>query len=612
MEIPDYWFTGAKHRLLMVAMATLLASAGPANGTPGIHADLQADISSGPAVVARGSRLDVLYQGTNNHLWTSHWPDKPGSEWWSGGEDLNAEVTSTPAAMARGNRIDVFYRGTNNHLWTSHWPDKPGSEWWSGGEDLNAEITSAPAAMARGNRIDVFYRGTNNHLWTSHWPDKPGSEWWSGGEDLGGELASESAPTVVSSDKALYRGTNNHLWQFSVPAPYDLVWNAVDDNGFPLNPKWGNQVTSGLRPPNLCGAPVKLPSMPPCTTQHTWTDGNFVKCPVHIIYGHANWSVATYEGLLSWTGHSSDDDDYNIDLWRSDEAGLTQADKTLHSEFDSDETIDHFHTPWWSSFHSAVDDSDNKAKGMINGKFGIVIGLLGLDCAHSCGAELHPVWAIAIHVKDDPNDDTWGIFARNWGNEGYCSSGQEYLETSSITFRIPRPGATNVEVLGTSKFLTNNNSVGFAVYLMPNEGAGVQFGLPRPEAHARINGELHLKWTGGERSSPPPPPPPETIAEFGDRDEPEKIHHAQVAHMTPEQRAIYESKLPRKVISLDPIAKTPTQLARPQSAAPSSHVASARNASDSRREQLEQRRGEALRAAYSGHIPAVPIQRDHQ
>ena len=37
---------------------------------------------------------------------------------------------------------------------------------------------------------------------------------------------------------------------------------------------------------------------------------------------------------------------------------------------------------------------------MINGKYAIVTGMVGLDCAHSCVSELHPVWAMAIQAED--------------------------------------------------------------------------------------------------------------------------------------------------------------------------------------------------------------------
>ena len=214
----------------------------------------------------------------------------------------------------------------------------------------------------------------------------------------------------------------------------------------------------------------------------------------------------TWEGSITWDGHSSPgtDDDYNINLVPPDGRGLTvSSDGSIHSEFDSDETIDHFRTPWWTSFHSAVDAGDANAAAMINNKTAIITGLVGLDCEHGCATEMHPVYALAIHTNSDPQDDTWAIFVRNWGDEGYCSQYQHPLDTNRIAFLIPHPSASAVQVNVATTFLTNSNQAsGPAVSLVLGQGATVEFDLPAPEAGARINGELHLQWTAGAAGSP--------------------------------------------------------------------------------------------------------------
>src|SRR5262249_40245419 len=200
-------------------------------------------------------------------------------------------------------------------------------------------------------------------------------------------------------------------------APFDLVGDAVDDNGLSLNPKWGAQRIdpSALPNPQLC--PRRDPGSYPCTNQFTHQDSGWFGCGPHI-----NWFGATYEGKVYWQDHSSDDD-YNIKLTREDRAGYTtaHADHIL-CEFDSDETIDHFSTPWWSRFHRAVDEGDARARQMMDGSFAIVTGLAGLDCEHGCWSELHPVWALAMNVQPSLEDDLWAIFVRNWGNEGFCGT----------------------------------------------------------------------------------------------------------------------------------------------------------------------------------------------
>jgi len=128
--------------------------------------------------------------------------------------------------------------------------------------------------------------------------------------------------------------------------------------------------------------------------------------------------AGTYEGTVFWNDVSDwyADGDYNFRLVRDDEAGMTAENKikvptgkkSMKLEFDPDETIDHFDTPWWNAFHKAVDDGFSAANAMIvgpdgnAGTFGIVTGLIGLDCPHTCASELHPVWAMAIRVKSDP------------------------------------------------------------------------------------------------------------------------------------------------------------------------------------------------------------------
>ncbi len=243
----------------------------------------------------------------------------------------------------------------------------------------------------------------------------------------------------------------------------DLVWDAVDDNLAPLNPRWHWQDTHPGLCPDISKVCPNETFIPPFTFQAPSLDTpklpNSIFCFLEgeKIHGHVNWMPVTIEGFLRWDEHSTPklrnpkdfDDDYNIKLFPRNPAGtgtglngLTSAvDKsgkevcgTIGLEFDSDETIDHFHTPWWNSFHAAVDADDRtllttlnvdhdalKATPFLEWKYAIVSGLYGLDCEHSCHPELHPVYAMAILVQDDPNDEVWAIFVRNWGNEGFCS-----------------------------------------------------------------------------------------------------------------------------------------------------------------------------------------------
>lgn len=229
-------------------------------------------------------------------------------------------------------------------------------------------------------------------------------------------------------------------------SPFDLVSTSSDPNGLLLNPFWSVQVSNPgtLADPAACGG---RPWVAPCTSQQTWIDNSWKCSASGLLGGHANWMAATYSGHVFWNSHSAPgaDDDYNIDLHRDDHAGLTAGAErssslgdapVLHMEFDSDETIDHFHTSWWKAFHQAVDNSKAAAQSKIDGKFAIAIGLLGLDYAHGGGTELHPIYALAIRDQDSLTEDRWAIFARNWGNEFYCSSGSEHWNTERVSFLL--------------------------------------------------------------------------------------------------------------------------------------------------------------------------------
>lgn len=328
----------------------------------------------------------------------------------------------------------------------------------------------------------------------------------------------------------------------SSAAPFDLVWSNEDDNGFPLNPRWGWQTTHpGAFPdPEQC---TDGPFGGSCTS---WSDvvtedtswvcdaeqyepGHSNSPPLYGVAGHVNWAAGTYVGRITWESHSTPgtDDDYNFDFYPAGGAGLTSRRDNLEVEFDSDETIDHFNTPWWNTLHHAVDHGDDAAVNNAlfkepdgsMGRYAIVTGLIGLEMCHAGDTELHPAWAVAIRVKDDdPSDEVWAIFVRRWGNEGYCSGHQHFvsdLPNNTYTFRLPwRPGASSATVGARTTFLAaSSGASGPAVQSAPNQGLLVSFTLPAPTYVAgvcvgcnRINGELHVNWQGGGGAAPIPGP----------------------------------------------------------------------------------------------------------
>lgn len=323
-------------------------------------------------------------------------------------------------------------------------------------------------------------------------------------------------------------------------APYDLDLAKTDWdlNGLPLNPRWcpqddpqrptlPSQTGSG---PGDCASPWTTP----CTTQSPqiiqlpdWYeidpyDQLAKTCAASGPLGeHVNWGLITYEGTAKWDSWSkpSDisldprhldwpDDDYNINIVRQDQAAFTQQNSSnLHTEFDSDETIDNFTTTMWSKIHDAV--KNDTVSNLIDDHEIIEIGELGLDCAHSCGSEIHPVLAMAIHMQENLSDDVWTIFARNSGDEGFCGHvSVVHPELSTIYLKLPWPeGAAPVAPIVKDTTNWQKTAIGggsqikittFPMFTGPQarpSGFIVQIDLGDANSVPLVNGELHLQWS---------------------------------------------------------------------------------------------------------------------
>jgi sugar lactone lactonase YvrE len=313
-----------------------------------------------------------------------------------------------------------------------------------------------------------------------------------------------------------------------------LPVNGFDDNLFPFNPDWAGFVLSGRRQPPFpideCG---QFPTANPsdwgafCTTQQVSTDQgnhgsgyvcNMGRDPSSSFHGHVNWEPATYEGRLQWFEHSpGTDDDYSLDLHTFNLDGVTAANNggnSIHIEFDSDETIDHFDdSEPWHSFHLAVDDESPQSAHYIDGDLAEVTGLVGVDAAHTPAAELHPVYAMAVQLDRNAalsgHNDEWMIFARNWGDEGYCSSHDHPIPAGPITVRIPwLNGARGVNLIAQPRPATGVKNVGsffesmntahpaITERVLPGEGVLLTFDLSTdPSNEPEYWGHIYLKWT---------------------------------------------------------------------------------------------------------------------
>jgi hypothetical protein len=335
--------------------------------------------------------------------------------------------------------------------------------------------------------------------------------------------------TVVS-------GAGGKLWASSgKSAPYDLLSDGDEDNLIPLNPYWAFG-TNGVPPTDaspakeptgttLCSSgsvetvAENGPDLVPCVSVTTVTsrdDANWWKTglndydPLQDTFAfctHANWGPATYSGILQFESKSTPfyDDDYSWDLRRTDLRGLSGDRDNIEAEFNSEETIEHFTSPWWAGLENAVnsDSSFVNAKEYFGKKFSILTGLFGLDLGHfPAHSELHPVFAMAVRVKeDDPTDEQWAMFVRRFGDEGFCSSNEHYLDflpNNKFVFRLPLLWGANA-VLDDNVVLDMRaeHDIGDppTVEFVAGDAVYVTFDLPEnPAAGQLIHGELHLKW----------------------------------------------------------------------------------------------------------------------
>jgi hypothetical protein len=308
------------------------------------------------------------------------------------------------------------------------------------------------------------------------------------------------------------------------PAPFDLVSDDYDDNLIPLNPSWGYAKThNGQAPapegcPSLPGDGIPYaPDRPPCTSSTTltslddstiWSNLGAGRLPAGC-GPHGNWGPATYTGYIEFESHADpvEDDDYSWYLYPPNGNGLTAGRDNLEPEFNSHETIEFFSSLWWTNFRDAVNRSDLDGKQMLiesNGqrKFAIITGLMGLDFEHGIHSELHPIFAMAIRVKDDdPSDEHWAMFVRRFGDEGFCSSHQHYLDylpSNQFTVRLPLiwgPNAEPVDPVQTDFRAEHSGGLPPQVQFVKGQGVLVTFDLPEvPAARQIIHGELHITW----------------------------------------------------------------------------------------------------------------------
>jgi hypothetical protein len=271
---------------------------------------------------------------------------------------------------------------------------------------------------------------------------------------------------ISSSNSHPHRALGfHHTSQPQSNLPFDLIGNSRDANQILLQPKWGGQTGPNVFPDalNTTLCPNRDFSGAGCSSGPHEVDPakglNLLVCsgggaPSERAKGHVNWEPASYEGTISFNDFS-DDFDWTWNFKPLNQEGLTQQNppsgnpEVIHAEFNATETVEGFLTSTWAQLRDGFgcfeDEPDCAAKNLaarklVGGKRAILTGLLGLDTEHGGYSELHPVYALAIEVNPDPNNDTWILFIRNRGNEGFCSQHDHALPPMDhFRFQIPKP-----------------------------------------------------------------------------------------------------------------------------------------------------------------------------
>jgi hypothetical protein len=372
--------------------------------------------------------------------------------------------------------------------------------------------------------------------------------------------------------------------------PFNVRSAELDVNGLLYNPHWswqeqfpnGAGVSIPVPKVTLCHYMTKStmsvlglysePNIPDCTDQagadtlNLPADAsvNNVACTAGAVAeggfsGHINWFPITLEGTAAPADGNVDDDWSTSVSYEGKDGSLyyDHVDQTrsyVHSEFDSDETVDNFSIAAWQSARQAVDargdaqdlydsipeqctdrhlseadcsalaqteyDTLQRAIDNVKHRFGghaIVTGLFGIDGEHGEKSELHPVYAFASNPclnatydfenhqcasLNPPDDDVWLMFVRNRGDEGFCSGDVWSSGFDEYTFRLPwRDGMQSAVVdWNKTEFQWSDNSptrpdVRFVpplfLHTVSHEGARVG---PRLNEQAGVYVTFHLRY----------------------------------------------------------------------------------------------------------------------
>lgn len=315
---------------------------------------------------------------------------------------------------------------------------------------------------------------------------------------------------------------------------FDLMWKDMGVNGAPDLPRWVSQEDDPSKLPPISEECKSKPYRSKCTAVHVVDDAPGFPANLLCFQGHhKDWVLAETRGTIGWLNYA-DDFDYNFRMFPLGQAAATASNdpeggrlKFIELEFDSRETADYFVKPWWSGFRTLIRECygqdgcnwDRVAAYLHHDPTvlpcGVVFGLLNLDCEHGCKSEYHPVYAMAIQINESPDENIWAVFARNWGNGGFCSGYNHELDEQYVRVLLPFSSTGPPEVV-IKEYAGRDVSCPSFEYKdgIGKEGIGEVFTFPLPDANQGGLAEMlvEIKWPPG--SKPSLICPPITPAEF--------------------------------------------------------------------------------------------------
>jgi lysozyme len=183
----------------------------PYYGWPNPAALAATNVAGTPQTVSdRPGNIDVLWRGTDNHVWTLGYRN---GTWGTRAIDVSAAagtagaLTTDPTVVSSGpGRIDAFWAGADGNLWQSTYtPGWFGAGSWSAPQSLSlGPLGSAPEAASPGpGLIDVFWKGSGGGVWVDRFNGR-----WNGATPLGTGVMT-GTPAAVSS----YAGSDTVFWR---------------------------------------------------------------------------------------------------------------------------------------------------------------------------------------------------------------------------------------------------------------------------------------------------------------------------------------------------------------------------------------------------------------